>query len=174
MKHVKLIEGHEKNSHCIHASTDGSKNDSGVGSRIAIFSDNNLRATLKYRLNGRCSNNQAKQMAIIKALEYMQYSKADEKTVLVYTDSRITLQMLQNHKKYKHIIEQIRTKVIEMEEQEWLLEFSWIKAHAGHNGNELSDQLAKEAVSSKTIEECYTRIPKSAVWSDLNEQSVKQ
>jgi len=60
-----------------------------------------------------------------------------------------------------------------MEQQEWIVEFSWIKAHAGHHGNELSDQLAKEAVSNKTIEECYTRIPKSAVWSELNEQSVK-
>jgi len=34
--------------------------------------------------------------------------------------------------------------------------------------------MAKEAVSSKTIEECNTRIPKSAVWSELNQQSVKQ
>jgi len=31
-----------------------------------------------------------------------------------------------------------------MEEQEWLVEFSWIKAHAGHHGNELADQLAEE------------------------------
>jgi len=113
-------------------------------------------------------------MAILKALEYIQYSKADEKTVLVYTDSRITLQLLQNQKKHKHIIEQIRTKVIEMEEQEWSVEFSWIKAHAGHHWNELADQLAKEAVNSKTIEECYIRIPKSAVQNELNEQSVKQ
>jgi len=95
-KHVKIIEGHENSPHYIHAYTDGSKSDSGVGSRIAIFSDNNLTATLKYRLNGCCSNNQAKQMAILKALEYIQYSKADEKTLLVYTDSRVTLQLLKN------------------------------------------------------------------------------
>jgi len=117
-KHVKITEGHEDSPHYIHAYTDGSKSDSGVGSGIAIFSDNNLTATLKYRLNGRCSNNQAEQMDIIKALEYIQYSKADEKTVLVYTDSRKTLQLLRNQKKHTHIIEQIRTKVIEMEQQE--------------------------------------------------------
>jgi len=35
-------------------------------------------------------------------------------------------------------------------------------------------ELAKEAVSNKTIEECYTRIPKSAVLSELSEQCVKQ
>ena len=56
-KHVKLNEGHEKSPHHIHAYTDGSKSDSGIGSGIAIFSDNNLKPTLKYRLNGRCSNN---------------------------------------------------------------------------------------------------------------------
>jgi len=100
--------------------------------------------------------------------------RADEKTVLVYTDSQITLQLLQNQKKHTHIIEQIRTNVIEMEEQEWLVEFSWTKAHTGHRGKELADQLAKEAVSSTTIEQCNTRIPKSAVWSELNEQNVKQ
>jgi ribonuclease HI len=117
-KHVKIIEGHENSPHYIHVYTDGSKNDSGVGSGKAIFSDSNLTATLRYRLNGRCSNNQAEQMSILKALEYMQYSKADEKTVPVYTDSRITLKLLQNQKKHTHIIEQIRTNVIEMEQQE--------------------------------------------------------
>jgi len=173
-KHVKIIEGHENSPHYIPAYTDGSKSDSGVGSGIAIFSDNNLTATLKYRLNGRCSNNQAGQVAILKASEYIQYSKADKKTVLLYTDSRITLKLLQNQKKHTHIIEQIRTKVIEMEQQDWIVEFNWIKAHAGNRGNEQADQMAKEAISSKTIEECYTRIPKSAVWRELNEQSVKQ
>jgi ribonuclease HI len=153
-RNVKITEGHENSSHYTYAYTDGSKSDSGVGSGIAIFSDNNLTATLKYRVNGCCSYNQVEQMAILRALEYIQYSKADEKTVLVYTDSQISLQLLQNQKKHTHNIEQIRAKVIEMEEKEWLVEFSWIMAHAGHHGNELADQLAKETVSSKTIEEC--------------------
>jgi ribonuclease HI len=112
-----------------HAYTDGSKSDSGVGAGIAIFLDNSLRATLKYRLNGCCSKNQAEQRAILKALEHIQLLKAGEKSVLVYTDSRITLQLLQNQTKHAHIIEQIRVKVIEMEQQEWKVEFSWIKAH---------------------------------------------
>jgi len=69
-RHVKIIEGHENSPHYIQTHTDGSTSDSGVASGIAIFSDNNLTATLKYGLNGRCSNNQAEQMAILKALEY--------------------------------------------------------------------------------------------------------
>jgi ribonuclease HI len=51
------------------ACTDGSKNEAGVGSGIAVFSGSSLKTTLKYRLNERCTNNQAEQMAILKALE---------------------------------------------------------------------------------------------------------
>jgi ribonuclease HI len=123
-KYVKIIEGYENSPNYIHAYIDGSKGDSGVESGIAIFSDNKLTATLKYRLNGRCSNNQDEQMAILEAFEYIQYSKADEKTVLVYTHRRLTLQLLQNQKKHIHIIEKIRTKAIEIEQQEWMVEFS--------------------------------------------------
>ena len=85
---------------------------------------------MQYRLNERCSNNQAEQMAILKALEYIQNMESDEKIVLVHTDSKITLQLLQNKKKHAKLIEQIRTKVQEMEQREWRVEFGWIKAHA--------------------------------------------
>jgi len=54
------------------------------------------------------------------------------------------------------------------------VKFSWIKAHAWHYGNELADNLAKEATNSKRINECYNTIPKSAVMSELNKQSVTQ
>jgi hypothetical protein len=63
-------------------------------------------------------------------------------------------------------------KVIEMESQNWKIEFNWIKAHAGHHGNELVDQLAKEAATSRDINVCYTRTPKSTVLRELNELSV--
>jgi len=89
------------------------------------------------------------------------------------TYSRITLQLLQNQKKHTRLIEQIRTKVIEMEQHKWRVEFSWIKAHAGHRGNEMADQLAKAAANNKNIDECYTKIPKKAVLCELKEQSAQ-
>jgi hypothetical protein len=59
-----------------------------------------------------------------------------------------------------------------MEMQNWKIEFNWIKARAGHDGNELADQTAKEAATSTDINECYTRIPKSAVRRELKDHSV--
>jgi len=50
-----------------------------------------------------------------------------------------------------------------MEKQNWKIKFNWIKAHAGHHGNKLADQTAKEAATNSDINECYTRIPKSTV-----------
>jgi len=37
----------------------------------------------------------------------------------------------------------------------------------------MADQLAKEAANNKNIEQCYTKIPNSAVWSELKELSVQ-
>jgi ribonuclease HI len=74
-KYVNIIEGQEARTHSIYAYTDGSKNDIGVGFGIPIFSDNSLTTCLKYRLNERSSNNQAEQLATLKALECIQYMK---------------------------------------------------------------------------------------------------
>jgi len=63
-------------------------------------------------------------------------------------------------------------KVIEMEMQNWKIEFDWIKAHAGHQGNELAYQLVKEAATNGDIDEYCKRIPKSTVISELSDLSL--
>ena len=80
-------------------------------------------------------NNQAEQLAIIKALENFKFLETNDKTALIFTDSRITLESLKNRKNYTYIIEKIRNKVIEMENQDGKIKLTWIKAHAGHHGN---------------------------------------
>jgi hypothetical protein len=75
--------------------TDGSKSEEGVGTGIAIFTHRKTYKTWT-------------QM---------------KKTVQVFTDSRITLAALKTRKNNAHLIEQIRMKVIELENQNWKLDF---------------------------------------------------
>jgi len=49
---------------------------------------------------------------------------------------------------------------------------SWVKAHAGIEGNELADIQANRASTKGTIPETYTRIPKSVVVRHLKEESA--
>jgi len=65
----------------------------------------------------------------------------------------------------------IRREVTELERHNWKIEFNCIKAHAGHQGNEMANELAKEVATNSDIKECYFRIPKSAVKSELSENS---
>jgi ribonuclease HI len=52
--------------------TDGNKSEQGVGAGVAIFMGTELVSQLKYRLDNTCSNNQAEQLAIVKALEFLE------------------------------------------------------------------------------------------------------
>ena len=127
---VKFVEGQEDSKHIIHVHTDSSKNEHGLGSGVTMFTDSNLAEMTKYRLNGRCSSNQAEQLAILKTLENIEYLENTERTVLVSTDSRIILQSIKTRKNHTYLIENIRTKLREMEMQNWKIEFNWIKAQA--------------------------------------------
>jgi len=78
--------------------------------------------------------------------------ETNDKTTLKFTDSRITLESLKNRKNHTYLIENIRKKVTEMENQDWKIKLTWIKVHARHLGNELADQTAKEAATHSDIE----------------------
>jgi len=51
--------------------TDGSKTEKGVGSGIVIYRYVQNIKTLQYKLNKKCTNNQAEQLAILKSLDYI-------------------------------------------------------------------------------------------------------
>ena len=59
-----IIEVEEYEDQSIQIYTDGSKNELGVGSGVAIFTGKELITQLKYKLDNGCSNNQAEQLAI--------------------------------------------------------------------------------------------------------------
>jgi len=63
---VEITDGQVDSKHNIYVYTDGSKSEHGVGSGIAILKDSILIDTEKYKIDGRCSNNQVEQQAIQK------------------------------------------------------------------------------------------------------------
>jgi len=60
-----------------------------------------------------------------------------------------------------------------MKEMQWHIQFCWVKAHVGVLGNETADTLAKEAATSTDTPECYDKVPKSVVKSELELLSVE-
>jgi len=56
----------------------------------------------------------------------------------------------------------------------WKVQLCWVKAHVGIQENELSDTLTKEAATNADTIECYKKVPKSVVISELYEISVEK
>jgi ribonuclease HI len=86
----------------------------------------------------RCSNNQAQQVAILRALEQIQNLQLTEdaaKIAVVNTDSKVTLDTLQNKNKHYILIDNIRKAIKRLEDVGWTVFFNWVKAHVGIQGN---------------------------------------
>jgi ribonuclease HI len=52
---------------------------------------------------------------------------------------------------HTYTIEEIRKKAIALEKRNWIIVFTWIKAHAGNYGKEMAEKLAKEAARNDDI-----------------------
>jgi ribonuclease HI len=85
-----------------------------VGAGIAIYKFGDLIKSLKYKLNIIWTNNQAEELAILKALQYTVNIHAAVKTATVYTDSRITHDSLKNNCIHGALVEKIRQQLTEM------------------------------------------------------------
>jgi ribonuclease HI len=156
--------------------TDGSKTENKVGAGVVIYKGRRIVGKSKYRLKNHCSNNQAEQIAILKALELLQSStEQTNRTVAIYTDSKVTLDSLKNNTKHSAIIEEIRNMVLKLKRQSWTIHFGWVKAHVGIEGNEAADTLAKEAAEDEDDRNyVYVRKPLSTIVASIKEVGLKK
>ena len=105
---VKIIEDNGNKEQTIQIYIDGSKNEYGVGSGVAIFVGKELKAQLKFKLDSSCSNNQAEQLTIAKALEVtdaIDIAENSPRTIAIFTDNRIAIDSLQNVNNHSYLIE---------------------------------------------------------------------
>jgi len=75
-------------------------------------------AKLQTKLDNRCSNNQAEQLAILKALEKLEVLNRQSTNLLstiIFTDSRFSLDSLQNYNNHGFLVEEVRKKVASLE-----------------------------------------------------------
>jgi len=60
---------------------------------------------------------------------------------------------LQSNFKRNSLIECITDTVIALTHLKWIMNFGWVKGHAGIEGNELVDKLAKATAMNEYVEE---------------------
>jgi ribonuclease HI len=108
----------------------------------------------------------------MEAMEDININDKRKRIATIYTDSQVTIQSIKNHRNHKSLIEKIRKKAQEMEKKEWTVQITWIKAHAGHYGNEMADNLAKEATKNKEI--IYSKLTKSQVVQQVKQHSIEK
>jgi len=136
-----------------------------------------LVAKVQLKLDNRCSNNQAEQLAILKVLETIESMNSlsiNPRTATIFTDSRVSLDSLHNANNHAHLGEEIRKKVTSMVRAKWKIKFSWVKARAGIYGNEMADRLAKETARSDGTNYGYSRIPMSAIYREAAEEAIQK
>jgi ribonuclease HI len=86
-----------------------------------------LTPQLRYKLAEECSNNQAEQLAIVKALEKLQdfrHLQEGQRSAAVNTDNKITLDVTANPRNHQNLVEQIREGVIRLEKDNWTIHFT--------------------------------------------------
>jgi len=121
--------------------------------------------------------NQAKQLAIAKALEVIDAIDIKESiphTIGIFTDRKITIDSLKNVNNQSYFIEEIRKRISILERTNWTVEFSWVKAHVGIYGNELADKLAKAAACNRDTTVSFNRIPRSTLYSKTEEEAAQK
>ena len=59
--------------------------------------------------------------------------------------------------------------------QNWIIQFMWVKAHIGIEGNEAADKLDKEAAQDKENQNIvFHRIPITSIASEINRKGLEQ
>ena len=164
-----VIEVNDYEDKTIQIFTDGSKYEQWVGAGLAVFRD------MIYRLDSKCSNKQAEQLEVVKALETLEslsIGDNSQRIAAVITGCRVALDSIKNTRNHSFLIEEIRLRVSKLKRTNWNIEFSWVKVHVGNKGNELADKIAKAAAVDNENTITFNRVAKSTIYKELEDGMI--
>lgn len=152
--------------------TDGSKIAGKVGAAITIWTNETEINTIKLALSNYCTVYQAELLALCRATKEitMRYG-----TVFgVYSDSMAALQALQNPLSLHPLAVTAREHLRTASLQNKAVTLFWIKAHAGIEGNERADELAKAAAGGSKRRPDYDLCPVSFVRGVIRDATLDE
>ncbi|XP_045777032.1 uncharacterized protein LOC123875323 [Maniola jurtina] len=152
--------------------TDGSKIEGKVGAALSIWSDAAETKALKLALPSYCTVYQAELLAICRAARMAAANLAG--SVGIYSDSLSALQTLQNPKALHPLAVEARGFLRDALLQNKRISLFWIKAHAGLEGNERADNLAKEAALKSKRKFDYDSCPVSFIKRSIRMRSLDE
>jgi len=136
-RRVTITETSELTTYPIEIYTDGSKDEGKVRAGVVIYSNMQLAAQCKYKLQNCCSNNQAEQIAVLKALEQLpKLREQTDRIVAIYTDSKVTIDALKNHSIHSRLVEDIRDKVRHLSALNWVIHWQVGKSTHRNRGQQ--------------------------------------
>lgn len=149
--------------------TDGSKIDNTVGCAFVVYEDNRMIDSKLLRLSNNATVYQAEAVAILSALEYISDSRLTG-PVSINTDSRSVLMALKGYSNTNPLIRKIRDKVDSIDTE---INFNWIKAHVGLEGNEKADELAKMATRRNDVD-IYIKLSRKHLKQEIRKKVLSE
>lgn len=150
--------------------TDGSKLEGKVGAALTWWYNGVELKARKFKLEEYCTVFQAELYAVYRATEMM--VESGETKFKILSDSRSTLEILQNMDARHPLVVATRNNLREVVKAGKTVKLYWVKAHVGIKGNERADVLAKEAALSRKTRSDYDECPVSFVKRVIRNDSV--
>ena len=139
--------------------TDGSRFMGKVGSGLVVYEHGNIIHKSNFTLNESSTVYQAEVYAIKKAAEWIQRRTFWSKC-LIHVDNQAALQALDMASITKESVLKTREALNEAHRvRRTRITLRWIKAHAGHEGNEIADEQAKEGTTKGEILDDAPKLP---------------
>ncbi|XP_049866283.1 uncharacterized protein LOC126366981 [Pectinophora gossypiella] len=159
-----LVDEEQYRANCdfdVRIFTDGSKIEGKVGAALSIWTGATETKTRKLALPSYCTVYQAELLALCEATR--EALKRRETSCAIYSDSMAALLTVVNPEALHPLAVESRDAIYRSSIQNKSVSLFWIKAHAGLEGNERADSLAKEAALKSKRKPDYDMYPVSFV-----------